>query len=171
MDSRIIRVLLSMFCLCFSYTSQGQFKEVEIGINGLTCSQCSHTVEMQLRKLGFVKDVDMNLEHTNAKVFFKEQKKVDVNKLAQAVRDAGFSVRSFEAAFSFNHVNVSSGYCFDYEGEKYQIVEVPQKELNGEVMLKFVGKDFLPKKDFKKWEPTLKNNCSNDNGKTYYVTM
>ncbi len=144
---------------------------MEIGVNGLTCSQCTRSVEIQIRKLGFVKDVDMNLEHTDGKVVFKEQKKVDVNKIAQAVKDAGFSVRSLEAQFLFNHVNVSQGYCFDYQGDKYQFVQVPQKELNGPVTLKFVGENFLPKKEYKKWEPNLKNNCSNNTGKTYYVTM
>jgi copper chaperone CopZ len=171
MNSRTIGILLIISCLCFSFTSSGQFKEVEIGVNGLTCSQCSRTVEMQIRKLGFVKDVDMNLEHTEGKIFFKNQKKVDVNKIAKAVKDAGFSVRSLEAQFSFDHVNISPGYCFDYGGDKYQFVNVQQKTLNGSVTLKFIGKDFLPKKDYKKWEQTLKSNCSNNSAQTYYVTM
>lgn len=171
MKSRMDRVVLLIFSLCFSFVSQAQFKEVEVGVNGLTCSQCTRSVEMHIRKLPFVKNVDMNLEHTNGKVFFNEQKKVDVNKIAQAVNDAGFSVRSLQAQFSFDHTNISSGYCFDYAGDQYQFVEVPKKELNGPVTLKFIGENFLPKKDYKKWKQNLKSNCTNNTGKTYYVTM
>src|ERR1700744_4870126 len=94
------------FCL-FSVVSYAQITEVDLGVNGLTCSQCSRSVEMRIRKLDFVKDVQMNLEHTEGKIFFKENKKVDIDKIAQAVVDAGFSVRTLKATIQMNHVPVA----------------------------------------------------------------
>ena len=168
---RIASVIFFIFCICLAFTTDAQIKEVAIGVNGLTCSQCTRSVEMHIRKLSFVKNVEMNLEHTNGKIIFKDQKKVDLEKIAQAVSDAGFSLRSLEAQFSFDHVKVSSGYCYDYAGDKYEFVETPTRELTGDVTVKLIGEKFLPKKDFKKWEPGLKTSCTNATGKIYYVTM
>ena len=58
--------LILIFCTCFS--ASAQFQTVYIGVNGLTCSQCSRTVEMSIRKLDFVGDVQMNLAHTESRM-------------------------------------------------------------------------------------------------------
>ena len=58
---RYLLVLAGLFSgiICF-----GQIQHLTVGINGLTCSQCSRSVELQLRKLSFIKDVNMNLQQT-----------------------------------------------------------------------------------------------------------
>src|SRR5579885_2179698 len=79
--------------------SNAQFTQVELGVDGLTCSACTRSVEMGLRKLDFVKDVKMNLDNTNGVITFKEGIPVSIEKLAKAVSDAGFSVRYLQATY------------------------------------------------------------------------
>ena len=150
----------------FSYA---QVSEVQIGVDGLTCSQCTRSVEMSIRKLDFVKDVKMNLEHTEGTITFKGNRSVDYNKIAQAVINAGFSVRYMQASISFNHVDVSAGHCFANSGYNYEFVQTKTQTLDGTVMVKLIGSKFVPKKELKKWQPLLKNNCGGDN--VYYITI
>ena len=164
-------LLVMLLCCLSSFLASAQITEVELGVNGLTCSQCSRSVEMRIRKLSFVKDVQMNLEHTDAKIFFKDRQNIDIDKLAQAVVDAGFSVRFLQATFTFNHISVSPNSCFSYDRNSYRIVKGEPTVLNGSTTLKFIGDEFLPKKEAKKWLPYMKNTCAGNPGKTYYVTM
>src|ERR1700759_3369629 len=107
------RLLLFLFCFC-AFSAKAQFQAVYIGVNGLTCSQCSRTVEMSIRKLDFVSDVQMNLQHTEGKIILKKDKKADMDKIAQAVINAGFSVRYLNADLAVNSSVSTTGQCFSY---------------------------------------------------------
>jgi len=165
-----LRSAMNLVVLLLSFAAQAQITEVQLGVDGLTCSQCSRSVEMRIRKLSFVKDVKMNLEHTEGKVYFKSGAKVEVDKIAQAVVDAGFSVRDLKAAMLFKNVAVSSNYCFAYDNNNYQFIQTPGQTLNGAVTVTFVGKGFMEKKELKKWQPYMKSACS-AKGKSYFVTI
>lgn len=156
--------------LFYSFAAKAQITEVQLGVNGLTCSQCTRNVEMQIRKLSFVKDVQMNLEHTEGKVYFKQNEKVAIDKIAKAVTDAGFSVRYLNADVAFNNTAVSSNYCYAYNGDSFQFIKTPDKTLNGTVSISFIGKEFISQKELKKWRPYMKGSCV-ATGKTYYVTL
>src|ERR1700759_948909 len=108
------RLLLFLFCFC-AFSAKAQFQAVYIGVNGLTCSQCTRTVEMRIRKLDFVADVQMNLEHTEGKIILKKDKKADIEKIAQAVIDAGFSVRYLQADLMVDISVIPVGSCFIYK--------------------------------------------------------
>lgn len=146
--------------------AKAQFTEAKIGVNGLTCSQCSRNVEMRLRKLDFVKDVKMNLEHTEGTIIFKENAKVNMDKVAQAVIDAGFSLRFLSATFHFT--GNLNGNCFSYGGDSYQLVSNTTKKPDGIISLKFLGKNYLSKKEYKQWLPQLTGECSS---KPYFVLI
>jgi copper chaperone CopZ len=141
--------------------------EAEIGINGLTCSQCSRSVELSLRRLRFIKDVSMDLEHTKGRLFFKDNEKIDPDAIAQAVKNAGFSVRSLDVVFMLN--DKLQPPCFNANGFSYQVVRSPQV-LQGRVELQVLGNSFLPKKEFKTWQPLLKNSC-NTKGKLFFAAI
>ena len=102
-----MKLLFIVFFLIGSvFTSYAQFVSAEIGVDGLTCSACTKSVEMSLRKLDFVQDVQMNLENTNGKVTFKPGALIYIDKIAKAVDNAGFSVSYLHATFSFNSLTV-----------------------------------------------------------------
>ena len=162
---------LLCFTIFFAVSSNAQFETVYIGINGLTCSQCSRTVEMKIRKLDFVADVQMNLEHTEGTVSLKKDKKADMEKIAQAIADAGFSARYLQADLRVANSIVIAGQCLSYQGDQYTFVKPPKEPLKGIIKLQFLGKKFQPKNEFKKVEASLLNKCGSGDGKVYFVTQ
>jgi len=149
--------LFTLLVLLFSGIATAQIQSVSIGVNGLTCSQCSHSVEMSIRKLDFVKEVQMNLDKTEAEIFFIDGNKVDISKIAKSVIDAGFSVRYLKAKIYFNQLSVNENYCWIYEGGYYQFIKTSTKVLNGLENITFIGKKFMPGKEYKKWSAALKD--------------
>lgn len=149
-----------------------QFQSVTVGVNGLTCSACSRTVEMSIRKLPFVKDVEMNLENTVGKIYFNENAEVDINKIAKAVTDAGFSVRFLTGIFRFNGSSVRNGKCIEDGEYGFQFINDASKELTGDVEMKFIGQNFLPKKEYGKLKSGINNSsCVAKSKKHYYVSL
>ncbi len=151
----------------------GQFKVVMFGVDGLTCSACSRSVEMQIRKLDFVDNVEMDLANTSGKIYFKGGSKIKMEKIAKAITDAGFSVRSLGAVFNFDKVDIGENFCWEYAGDQFQFLKTQNRQLNGDVLIKFIGEKYLSKKELKKWSLILKKAMSTgcDSKNTYYVTL
>ncbi len=159
-----------VFCLLLNLGPVGvwaQFRQASIGINGLTCSQCSRSVEMQLRKLSFVKDIRMDLEHTEGKIFFKENKPVNIKAIADAVKDAGFSLRYLKADISRQEVHISEDGCFKLYGDVYYVSQPSKTDESPILTLLFLGKDYLAKNELKQYKLPATVKCK---GKTVYYT-
>ena len=165
------RVLVVILVMLSVQLSRAQFTWAQIGVDGLTCSACTRSVEMSIRKLDFVDSVAMNLEHTEGKIIFKKGSKVEIEKIAGAVIDAGFSLRYLHAAVILKDVKISDNYCYSFEGNSYQFVKTENKTLNGESIIKFLGAKYLSGKEFKSWKPSLKSNCTGKKAKVYFVTV
>lgn len=148
-----------------------QFTVAEIGVNGLTCSQCSRSVEMSLLKLDFIKDVQMNLENTVGKITFKKDAEVNLKKIAKAVIDAGFSVGYLKVVYSFNSLDIAGNIPFKNATGEYCFVNTDLKKLHGDVLLTVINKEFMPKRDYKKWKEAIKKGCGDTKKETYYVTL
>ncbi len=149
-----IKFFIQLWLLLFSVKLTAQIQSVQIGVNGLTCSQCTRSVEMSIRKLSFVKEVRMNLQNTEGEIYFNDETKVDISKIAKAVVDAGFSVRYLKAKIYFNQLSVNENYCWIYEGGYYQFIKTGNKVLDGLETLTFIGKKFMSKTEYKKWSGT-----------------
>lgn len=136
-----------------------QIESATIGVDGLTCSQCSRSVEMALLKLPFVDKVDMNLAHTIGVVYFKKGDPVDLQKLAQAPRDAGFSTRFVK--LEFNTSQIQSGQnCFVYRNKVFYLLQ-PFTKGNGKGSLfQVIAKGFLPNKEWRNYSLKPKGSCS-----------
>ncbi|MEO6904284.1 MAG: heavy metal-associated domain-containing protein [Bacteroidia bacterium] len=165
------RFLIVLFLGLINSNLYAFFDSVEIGINGLTCSQCTRSVELSIRKLSFVDNVEMNLEHSEGKITFKPNAKVSIEEIADAVMKAGFSVRYLRALFVFQNKNVNNNDCLLFEEQNYQFVKIEPKKLDGKTTLKFVGKKYLPTKEYKEWKPLLNNKCGNTKEPILYVTL
>jgi copper chaperone CopZ len=168
---RIKYIILIISFLLSSLVSYSQFISAEIGINGLTCSACSRSVELSLRKLEFVQEVQMNLENTLGTITFKPGSKVNIERIAKAVINAGFSVRYLTAVLKTDTaIATSNNYCFTYGNDTYQFVRVTAKSLQNNITLKFIGKEFLSSKEYKNWKEDLNSQCRG--AKTlYFVTL
>jgi copper chaperone CopZ len=165
-------ILYLFFVFCLNNLS-AQFQSAELGISGLTCSACSKSVEMSLRKLSFVEGVTMNLERTQAKIIFKKGNVIEIEKLAHAVIDAGFSLSYLKADFLFKNLTVTNNFCFSYENNKYQFLVDGSKTLNGKTTIRFIGDKYLSKKDLSPWKAKMNKACTSTNKKEklYYVTL
>lgn len=160
-----------IFVFCLLSISGGsrvaaQFRQASLGINGLTCSQCSRSVEIQLRKLSFVQDIRMDLEHTQGTIIFKENKPVHIKAIAKAVKDAGFSLRYLKADINRQDIQVSENGCFTLYGDAYYILPGTTPD-NPVLTLQFLGKDYSPKNELKRHKLPAQGTCK---GKTIYYT-
>lgn len=153
------------------HTATGQVLWAEIGVNGLTCSQCCKTVEQSIRKLDFVMAVKMDLEQTSGLVNFKEGSDIDPELLADAVSRAGFSVRYLKAQMLFDSITISDEYCHWMNGRYFQFIHSAGKKLKGQVVVKFEGKKYMPVKEYRKVRLLLRAKCATAGEKGYFVSV
>src|SRR5690554_5245522 len=126
-----------------------QVQEVEVGINGLTCSMCSYSVENSIKKLSYVNIVKMDLNKNIAQVFSDRGKSIDFKEVAERVKKSGFSVRYLSFTLSTD-IKPSSEGMFEFEGKIFYILDSDSETLQAGTNLKLVGEGYLPKTDLKK---------------------
>jgi len=139
------RFVYVMLLLITAFHCRAQVLSAKVGINGLTCSQCSRSVEMQLRNLSFVKNVTMNLESTEGTLQFKEGSDIDFFKIAKAVKDAGFSVRFLDARIDMQKVKATeNGFTI---GNDLYLFPDANTIRSSNATFRFLGKTFSAKKE------------------------
>ena len=136
-------------------------KWADVGVNGLTCSMCSRSVEMSLRRLDFVDNIAMSLETTEARIFFKTNAPIDLNEIAKAVVNAGFSVRFLKLQISFDDIPLTADGSFVFHDQKFKWIDF-QKPINEPVVLKLVEQNFLPKKERSQWKEKTSTSTTGD---------
>ncbi len=168
MTMRGFKIFVSCLLLnTTSFAAHAQFTQASVGVNGLTCSQCSRSVEMQLRKLPFVKEVSMDLGRTEGTIRFRDKEPVNISAIARAVKDAGFSVRYLEADIDPATVQLSGKGCFQFNGDAYYVSQ-PDGLTSGKVLrLQFVGNDYAPRSAQKGYRFPEAGACRGKN--TYYT--
>ncbi|RYD98369.1 MAG: heavy-metal-associated domain-containing protein [Sphingobacteriales bacterium] len=138
--------------LC-SLHARAQFTQAEVSVNGLTCSQCSRSVEMALKRLDFIATVEMDLQQPAAHIVFKKNEGIDFSKLAAAVRDAGFNVRSIKTRFEAPG-NVASTCFLDNKIRYFNAGNTVQ--LNPGTSLLLLGNDLISKTELDKYKQRIK---------------
>lgn len=155
-------LVLSILLTATAATSAlGGIKWAEIGVNGLTCSMCSRSVEMSVRRLDFVDRVEMSLETTEGRVYFKPGSLIDVNQLARAVVNAGFSVRFVRLEISFDDITLNKDGSFVFQGQSYQWLDFRNPPAS-QAALKLVDENFLPRKESALWKKKIGSSKSGD---------
>ena len=141
--------------------------QIKVGVNGLTCSACTRSVEMSLLRLDFVDSVQMCLENTEG-LIFTGKSTMDFNQIAKAVTNAGFSVRFLQAKFSFTNTGMDDNGCFKIDGNNFQWIGFQKS--NTPLTLTFIDSSFLPGNQYSKWKKKLvAANCFAGQP-TYHVT-
>lgn len=167
-DMKKIITLALMFHCAFL---KADFLSAELGIDGLTCSQCSRSVEMKLRTLYFVQDVQMNLENNIAQIHFLPGKTVEIDKLAKAVFDAGFSVRYLIAAIEFADIPVIRENELELNGRTYHFLNDVSAGMPANAKMEFVSARYMAPKTWKKWKNKVKSLQSSCDVEKYYVIL
>lgn len=149
-----------MMCLLFALKAQAaSIQFVSIGVDGLTCSMCTRSVEMSIRKLDFVDSVVMDLENTNGKVYLQEGVSPDFRKLAKAVTDAGFSVRSMRISIDWNNLEPGDP-CFSIGQNTFQLIGNRSNLSQRKVELELLGEHFMPKKNAREANRMVTGSCN-----------
>lgn len=143
----MLKYLIPFLLFICSVQAQAQFTRAEVSVNGLTCSQCSRSVEMALKRLDFIAKVEMDLQQPTAHIVFKKNKAIDFAKLARAVRDAGFDVRSIKTRLPQSLNDEST--CFVYNKIMYYNAGNTQSAHSGAELL-LLGKDLISKTELDK---------------------
>lgn len=154
-------VVLSILLTAAATSSWAGIKWADIGVNGLTCSICSRSVEMSVRRLDFVDNVVMSLETTEARIYFKPGALIDLNQLSRAVVNAGFSVRFVRLEIAFDDIALNKDGSFVFQGQAYQWLDF-KDSAEGQVALELVDESFLPRKESAKWRKKIGPTKSRD---------
>lgn len=165
---RLYWVLQVLFILCFAIKGAGQVRYADIGVDGLTCSQCTRTVEESLRKLPFVAGVRMDLEHTSGRVIL--QPRADMEQVADAVARAGFSVRYIYITLPAGHP-APQGMCWQVAGKLYQFVVAPGIPAADSVRVQLLGRKYMPPREYKKVRSQLQPGCAGPAQPDFYVSL
>jgi mercuric ion binding protein len=69
---------------------------IEMKVNGLVCAFCAQGIEKTLRKYPATADVVVSLKHHLVAIATKEGQDIPDAELTQALKDAGYDVKSIE---------------------------------------------------------------------------
>lgn len=92
------RILSLLFLLMMAFSAWAQGPVYSIGVDGLACPFCVYGIEKQLQKLDGVEQVKTDIKLGRVVVTVQDGKTLDKAQVEQAVKKAGFSLRSFEPA-------------------------------------------------------------------------
>lgn len=140
-------LILTLSALCSSQKLMAGISWVDIGVNGLTCSMCTRSVEMSIRRLDFVDTVVMSLEAAEGRIYFDSKVPVNFEQIAKAVVNAGFSVRFIKIQFNFNDIEIGTDGLFSYQGQLFKWIDFKGKPDKAQVALKLVDEGFLPENE------------------------
>jgi len=93
-SKRLRHLLLSALLFVSSAWAQGP--AYQLGVDGLACPFCAYGIEKQLQKLDHVQAVKVDIAEGNVVVTMKDEHQLQREQAEQAVKKAGFSLRSFE---------------------------------------------------------------------------
>jgi copper chaperone CopZ len=152
-----------LFVCLLSLHAHAQLLSADVGVNGMTCSMCARGTEETLRHLDFIDSIDVDLNTLVAHITFKKSAEIPVEKIVQAVEDAGFSVRNISVVFNFSNEKVADDKHIDYGNDIFAFMGTGDQTLNGPVTLRFIDKPFVTKKEFKNWSKKTSMKCYANN--------
>jgi copper chaperone CopZ len=165
----IIRLLLVFVPLSLAICSNAQIMAAKVGVNGLTCSICTRSVEMSLRRLDFVDSVVMSLENTDGLVYFKNSP-INLEQIAKAVVNAGFSVRFVSIQLDLNDIQIEENGSFAFQGSNFIWMDYKKPSEKKPVWFKLIGEPFVPKSEMKNWRGKIDKAPESDKPNNYYVS-
>lgn len=92
---KILRLLLLPILLATA-VAWARSPVYTIGVDGLSCPFCAYGIEKQLKKLEGVNQVEVDVAKGQVVVSMNEGKTLEQAQAVEAVKKAGFTLRSFE---------------------------------------------------------------------------
>jgi copper chaperone CopZ len=123
---------------------------------------CSNAINKALEKVPFVESVRSDIKNSAFNIVFRQGSDVDMDKLKEAVEDAGFSVGSLKITGNFNEQQVSADRHFSLGQLNFHYLGTEEKLLSGEQTFTVLDKDFVTVKEFKKLRASTAHSCYED---------
>lgn len=151
-------ILLAIVLLC-TISAHAQIKSAQLTASGLTCSMCSKSIFKALEKVPAIQSVEADVEKSIFTIVFKPGVTISPDEVKKAVEDAGFSVASMVLTTSFAGSRVGKDSHISIGGNTYHVVGATDTELNGDVSLRVVDKNFTSPKEHKKYGKATAMKC------------
>jgi cation transport ATPase len=168
---KIVLSLLLIIFLSLTLAVKAQILSAKVGVNGLTCSMCTRSVEMSLRRLDFVDSVVMSLQNTEGEIFFNKNHPVDFESLAKAVVDAGFSVRFLKIRLDLNVIRLEESGAFAFQGQDFVWLDYDRNPGKKVAWFSLIGDTYLPKSEMKKWKNKIQNSANGTKRNVIHVNF
>ncbi|PZR27338.1 MAG: hypothetical protein DI535_10960 [Citrobacter freundii] len=153
------KLLVLLIAGFMTLAASAQFTKATLQATGLTCAMCSNAVNKALLAVPFVESVKSDIKNSAFNIVFKENQKVDIDAIREAVEDAGFSVGGLKITGNFDHVAIGNDKHVEIAGETFHFLDVKSSSLEGEQTLTVVDKNFVPAKQFRKFSTSTKMAC------------
>lgn len=152
------KVLVGLL-IFFAATAQAQFSKASLQASGLTCSMCSKAVKTALEQVSFVDKVQVDIKNQQYNLTFNANEEVDIDALAKAVQDAGFSVASLKVTVALNNLTLQKDHHTKIGGHNFHFLNSTGQQVNGDVTFSVVDKAFVSAREFRKYASMTKMAC------------
>ncbi|MGZ5190580.1 MAG: heavy-metal-associated domain-containing protein [Flavisolibacter sp.] len=152
-------ILLACLLGFFGLQSNAQVKKASLQASGLTCSMCSKAVLTALQDVSFVEKVQVDIKNQTYHLSFKQNEVTDLDALAKAVEDAGFSVAGLKVTADAGNVKVEKDQHLQIGNQYFHFLNGKDQQLKGETTFTIVDKAFTSSKNYKKYSALSKKEC------------
>jgi copper chaperone CopZ len=152
-------ILLACLVGFFGLQSNAQVKKASLQASGLTCSMCSKAVLNALQEVSFVEKVQVDIKNQTYHLSFKQDNDTDLDALAKAVEDAGFSVANLKVTADAGDVKLEKDKHLQIGKQYFHFLNGKDQQLKGETTFTIVDKAFTSPKNYKKYSALSKKEC------------
>lgn len=142
-------ILLAVFVMLFSSTSNAQIAQAEIQATGLTCSMCSNAINKQLKSLAEVENVAIDLNTNTFLVTLKENNTLKPSVFKENVEKAGFFIGSLILTMEPKTITKKPYIILDGNANAAEVVQV-----------QVLDKGYVTDKTFKKLSKSYKKSTT-----------
>jgi len=144
------KLLVLLVAGFMTLAATAQFSKATLQATGLTCAMCSNAINKALQQVPFVASVKSDIKNSAFNIVFRENEKVDIDKIREAVEDAGFSIGSLNLTGQFSNVAIGNDRHVEIAGNTFHFLDTKSSSLNGEQTLTIVDRNFVTAKQFRK---------------------
>lgn len=152
-------IIILLFIFFGGISATAQFTSGVLQASGLTCAMCTKAINNSLEELPFIHSIKADIKNSLFNISFKPGASIQIDRLKEAVQEAGFSVARLKLAANFTNVGVGNDEHIQLNGETFHFLNVKDQTLNGNSMITIVDKNFLPGKEYKKYREATKMQC------------
>lgn len=120
---------------------------------------CTKAINNALQELPFVQSVQPDISNSSFNVVFKKSPVVNIDKVKEAVEDAGFSVSKMKITANFQDLAIRNDEHVTINGATFHFLNISNQTLRGNREITLVDKNFISTKEFKKYSAATKMAC------------